>query len=45
MLRHACNHEVEVDASNDSVVRKVQNAMEALAFDLDMLVEFEGEDE
>ena len=38
-------HEVEVDASNDSVVRKVQNAMEALAFDLDMIVEFEGEDE
>ena len=38
-------HEVEVDASNDSVVRKVQHAMEALAFDLDMLVEFEGDDE
>jgi len=38
-------HEVEVDASNESVVRKVQHAMEALAFDLDMIVEFEGEDE
>ena len=37
-------HAVEIDAPNESTARKVREAVEALAFDLDMLVEFE-EDE
>ena len=37
-------HEIEIDAPNDSTARKVRNAVEALAFDLDVLAEF-GEDE
>ena len=37
-------HAVEIDAPNDATARKVREAVEALAFDLDMLVEFE-EDE
>ena len=38
-------HEIEIEAPNDSTARKVREAVEALAFDLDALVEFEGEDE
>ena len=37
-------HEVEIDAPNDATARKVRDAVEALAFDLDVLAEFE-EDE
>ncbi len=38
-------HEIEVDAPNAATARKVREAVEALAFDLDILVEFEQEDE
>lgn len=34
-------HEIEVDAPNESTARRVREAVEALAFDLDVLVEFE----
>lgn len=34
-------HELEVEAGNESTARKVREAVEALAFDLDLLVEFE----
>jgi len=37
-------HEVEIEAPNDSTARKVREAVEALAFDLDVLAEFGGED-
>ena len=37
-------HEIEIDAPNDATARKVREAAEALAFDLDAVVEFE-EDE
>ncbi|HVR82233.1 MAG TPA: hypothetical protein VHF02_09155 [Luteimonas sp.] len=38
-------HEIEIDAPNESTARKVREVAEALAFDLDALVEFEGDDE
>lgn len=39
-------HELEIGAPNASTARKVREAVEALAFDLDALVEFEdGDDE
>ena len=38
-------HEIEVDVPNPSTGRRVQQAVEALAFDLDVLVEFEQDDE
>ncbi len=38
-------HVIEVDAPNESTARKVREAAEALAFDLDVMVEFEAEDE
>ena len=34
-------HEIEIDAPNPSTARRVREAVEALAFDLDLLVEFE----
>jgi len=34
-------HEIEIDAPNESTARKVREAVEALAFDLDAIVEFE----
>ena len=37
-------HELEIDAPNESTARKVRETVEALAFDLDVLVEF-GEEE
>ena len=37
-------HEIEVDAPNPSTARKVREAVEALAFDLDMGVEFEDDE-
>ncbi|GAB1408210.1 hypothetical protein MASR1M8_21290 [Thermomonas brevis] len=33
-------HMIEVDAPNDSTARKVREAVEALAFDLDVIAEF-----
>lgn len=33
-------HMIEVDAPNPSTARKVREAVEALAFDLDMVLEF-----
>ena len=38
-------HELEVDAPNEATARKVREAVEALAFDLDMLVEFEEDED
>jgi len=38
-------HEIEVDVPNPAAGRKVRQAVEALAFDLDVLVEFEGDEE
>ncbi|NLC62347.1 MAG: hypothetical protein GX761_13840 [Gammaproteobacteria bacterium] len=38
------SHEIEVEVPNPSTARKVREAVEALAFDLDAVVEFE-EDE
>ena len=38
-------HEVEVEIANRSTAQKVQEAMDALAYDLDMLVEFESVDD
>ena len=43
-VRGADTHEVEVEVPNPSTARKVREAVEALAFDLDALVEIE-EDE
>ena len=37
-------HEREIEAPNDASARKVRDAVEALAFDLDVLAEF-GSDE
>ena len=38
-------HEIEIDAPNASTERKVREAVEALAFDLDALVEFEDDED
>jgi hypothetical protein len=38
-------HELEIEAPNASTARKVREAVEALAFDLDALVEFEEVDD
>ena len=38
-------HEIEIEAGNASTARKVREAVEALAFDLDVLVEFEEEED
>lgn len=38
-------HEIEVDVPNAATGRKVRQAVEALAFDLDVMVEFEQDDE
>ena len=37
-------HEIEINAPNESTARRVREAVEALAFDLDVLAEF-GDDE
>ncbi|MGO1541148.1 MAG: hypothetical protein ACTHZI_02160 [Luteimonas sp.] len=42
--RGADTHEIEIDTPNPSTARKVREAVEALAFDLEAVVEFE-EDE
>ena len=44
-LRGPDAHEIEIDAPNPSTARRVREAVEALAFDLDVLVEFEADDE
>jgi hypothetical protein len=38
-------HEIEIEAPNESTARRVREAVEALAFDLDTLVEFEEEED
>lgn len=38
-------HSIEVEVGNPSTERKVREAIEALAFDLDAVVEFETEEE
>jgi hypothetical protein len=38
-------HEIEIEAPNQATARKVREAAEALAFDLDAAVEFEEADE
>ena len=38
-------HEIEINAPNESTARRVREAVEAPAFDLDALVEFEEEDD
>ena len=38
-------HEIEIDIPNESTGRKVREAVEALAFDLDALVEFEDDED
>ena len=38
-------HEIEIEAPNEATARKVREAAEALAFDLDVAVEFEEADE
>ncbi|MFL6592483.1 MAG: hypothetical protein ACJ8GK_07230 [Luteimonas sp.] len=38
-------HEIEINAPNVSTARRVREAVEALAFDLDALVEFEEDDD
>lgn len=38
-------HEIEIQAPNNSTARKVRMAVEALAFDLDAVVEFEEEED
>ena len=37
-------HAIEIEVPNESTGRKVREAVEALAFDLDALVEFEEDD-
>lgn len=39
------SHEIEVQAPNAATARKIREAVEALAFDLDVLVEIENEAE
>ena len=38
-------HEIEVDAPNAATARRVRQALEELAFELDAMVEFEEDDE
>jgi hypothetical protein len=38
-------HEIEIDVPNESTGRKVREAVEMLAFDLDALVEFEDDED
>lgn len=38
-------HEIEVDAPNAATARRVRQALEELAFDLDAMVEFEEDED
>jgi hypothetical protein len=38
------SHELEIETSNPSTTNRVREAVEALAFDLDVLVEFEHDE-
>ena len=38
-------YEIEIDVPNESTERKVRDAIEALAFDLEALVEFEDDED
>lgn len=44
-VRSAKTHQVEVEVPNPSTARKVREAVEALAFDLDALVEIDDGEE
>ena len=44
-VRGADTHEVEVEVPNPSTARRVREAVEALAFDLDAFVEIEADDQ
>lgn len=37
-------HELEIEAPNAATARKIREAVEALAFDLNVMVEFESDD-
>ena len=39
------NHALDIEASNPSSMNRVREAVEALAFDLDVLVEFEQDED
>ncbi len=43
--RGADTHEIEVEVPNASTARKVRDAVEALAFDLDAFVEIEDDEQ
>lgn len=43
--RGADTHQIEVEVPNPSTARKVREAVEALAFDLDAFVEIEEDDD
>lgn len=45
LIGSADSHEIEIDAPNLSTARRVRDAVEALAYDLNVFVEFENEDE
>lgn len=45
LIGGADSHEIEIDAPNLSTARRVRDAVEALAYDLNVFVEFENEDE
>ena len=38
-------HEIEIEVPNESTERKVRDAVDALAFDLEALVEFEDDED
>lgn len=38
-------HEIEIDAPTNATAKRVREAVEALAFDLDVLVEFESDED
>ena len=44
-LSNDSTHALEIDAPNLSTANKVRQAVEALAFDLDVFVEFETDDD
>jgi hypothetical protein len=44
-LAGGTSHQIEIDAPNPSTARKVREAVEALAFELDAVVEFEVDEE
>ena len=45
LIGSADSHEIEIDAPSLSAARRVRDAVESLAYDLNVFVEFESEDE